>query len=193
MMFDVLISHIREKVDIDENQIELLKSFFTHKRLHKKEYLLQEGEVCKNLTFVSKGILKSYILDEKGNQRINLFAFDGWWISDFNSFLNHEKAFLNIDAIEDSELLMISRENYEELTLRIPIMDRYFRILYQNSLVTKDYRLIISNNFTAEEKYLQLVESHPKITQKLSHALIASFLGLSPETVSRIRKKISLQ
>lgn len=192
-MFDVLISHIQEKVEIDENQIELLKSFFIHKKLRRKQYLLQEGEICKNLAFVSKGILKSYIIDEKGNERINLFAFEGWWISDFNSFLNEEKAFLNIDAIEDSELLLISRENYEELTLQIPVMDRYFRILYQNSLVTKDYRLVISNNFTAEEKYLQLVQSNPEITQKLSHTLIASYLGLSPETISRIRKKILLQ
>ncbi len=192
-MFDVLIIHIQQKVKLEDNQIELLKSFFIHKKLRRKQYLLQEGEICKNLAFVSKGILKSYILDEKGNERISLFAFEGWWISDFNSFLNEEKAFLNIDAIEDSELLLISREKYEELTLQIPIMDRYFRILYQNSLVTKDYRLVISNNFTAEEKYLQLVQSNPEITQKLSHTLIASYLGLSPETISRIRKKILLQ
>ncbi|KFC18545.1 Crp/Fnr family transcriptional regulator [Epilithonimonas lactis] len=192
-MFDVLISHIQEKVDITTAEIELLKSFFNQKKLNKKEYLLQEGQICRDLTFVSKGILKSYILDDKGNERINLFAFEGWWISDFNSFLNEEKAYLNIDAIEESELLTISRENYEALTLKIPIMDRYFRILYQNSLVTKDQRLVISNNFTAEEKYLQLLESNPKITQKLSHSLIASYLGLSPETISRIRKKIALK
>ncbi|WP_379968768.1 Crp/Fnr family transcriptional regulator [Epilithonimonas sp. UC225_85] len=191
-MFDILLSHIQEKVDIDEKQIELLKSFFTQKKLGKKQYLLQEGDICRYLAFVSKGILKSYILDEKGIERINLFAFEGWWISDLNSFLNEEKAVLNIDAIEDSELLLISRDNYEELTLQIPVMDRYFRLLYQSSLITKDQRLIISNTFTAEEKYLQLVKKHPEITQKLSHALIASYLGLSPETISRIRKKISL-
>lgn len=192
-MFDVLISHIQEKVDVTKEEIELLKTFFVQKTLLKKQFLFQEGDICKYLTFVSKGILKSYILDEKGNERINLFAFEGWWISDFNSFLNQEKAYLNIGTIEDSELLMISRENYDKLTLKVPIMDRYFRILYQNSLVTKDYRLVISNNFTAEEKYIQLVEKYPEITQKLSHALIASYLGLSPETVSRIRKKISKQ
>lgn len=192
-MFDVLISHIQEKVDVTKEEIELLKTFFVQKTLLKKQFLFQEGDICKYLTFVSKGILKSYILDDKGNERINLFAFEGWWISDFNSFLNQEKAYLNIGAIEDSELLMISRENYDKLTLKVPIMDRYFRILYQNSLVTKDYRLVISNNFTAEEKYIQLVEKYPEITQKLSHALIASYLGLSPETVSRIRKKISKQ
>ena len=190
-MFDVLIAHIQEKVAISKEQTELLKSFFVSEKLHKKQFLLREGDICKNLAFVSKGILKSYILDEKGNERINLFGFKGWWISDFNSFLKQEKAFLNIDAVEESEVLLISLENYEKLTLQMPIMDRYFRILYQNSLVTKDSRLIISNNYTAEEKYLQLVKKHPEITQKLSHALIASYLGLSPETVSRIRKKIS--
>jgi len=189
-MFDVLISHINHKIELDQNQIETLKSFFIEKKLRKKQFLLRDGEVCRHLSFVSKGILKSYITDEKGHERISLFAFEGWWISDFNSFINQEKSVLAIDAVEDSDLLMISYEDYENLTLTIPKMDRYFRILYQNSLVTKDHRLIISNNFTAEEKYLQLVKNNPEMIQKLSHNLIASYLGLSPETISRIRKKL---
>lgn len=192
-MFDVLISHIKEKVDLNNDQIELLKSFFIKKKLRKKQFLLRQDELCRYLSFVSRGILKSYVLDEKGQQRISLFAFEGWWISDFNSFINQEKAVLNIDAIEDSDLLLISYEDYENLTLQIPVMDRYFRILYQNSLVTKDQRLMVSNSFTAEEKYLQLVKKNPEMMQKISHRFIASYLGLSPETVSRIRKKIRLR
>lgn len=192
-MFDILISHIQQKVELDEKETELLQSFFIQKKLRKKQYLLQAGDVCKYLAFVSKGILKSYILDEKGNEKINLFGFEGWWISDFNSFIHEEKAVLNIDVIENAELLLISHENYEKLTVQIPKMDRYFRILYQNSLVTKDHRLIISNNYTAEEKYLHLVKNNPEMIQKLSHSLIASYLGLSPETISRIRKKMLLQ
>lgn len=192
-MFDVLISHIKEKVDLNNDQIELLKSFFIEKKLRKKQFLLRQDELCRYLSFVSRGILKSYVLDEKGQQRISLFAFEGWWISDFNSFINQEKAVLNIDAIEDSDLLLISYEDYENLTLQIPVMDRYFRILYQNSMVTKDQRLMVSNSFTAEEKYLQLVKKNPEMMQKISHRFIASYLGLSPETVSRIRKKIRLR
>lgn len=192
-MFDILISHIQQKVELNEKETELLQSFFIQKKLRKKQYLLQAGDVCKYLAFVSKGILKSYILDEKGNEKINLFGFEGWWISDFNSFIHEEKAVLNIDVIENAELLLISHENYEKLTVQIPKMDRYFRILYQNSLVTKDHRLIISNNYTAEEKYLHLVKNNPEMIQKLSHSLIASYLGLSPETISRIRKKMLLQ
>ncbi len=192
-MFGILAKHIRQKVDLSEQDMVLLKTFFVQKRLGKKQYLLREGEICNYLTFVSRGILKSYASDEKGQDRISLFAFEGWWISDFNSFINREKARLNIDAIEDSELLLISFDNYERLMLQIPVMDRYFRILYQNSLVTKDRRLMISNKSTAEEKYVSLVETNPEIAKRIPHTLIASYLGLSPETVSRIRKRLLFQ
>jgi CRP-like cAMP-binding protein len=167
-------------------------SFFTSRKLRKKQYLLQEGDICKCLSFVSKGLLKSYFLDEKGNERINMFAFEGWWISDFNSFIHQEKAVLNIDAIEETEVLMITLADYEKMLLEIPVMDRYFRILYQNSLVTKDYRLIVSNGYTAEEKYMELAQKNPEMIKRVPHNLIASYLGLAPETVSRIRKKNSL-
>lgn len=192
-MFETLLSHIQNKVDVTEAQKNELQSFFNFKKLRKKQYLLQEGEICKCLSFVSKGLLKSYFMDEKGNEHINMFAFEGWWISDFNSFINQETSVLNIDAIEETELLMITREDYENLMLAIPVMDRYFRILYQNSLVTKDYRLIVSNSFTAEEKYTQFAQKNPEVIRRVPHNLIASFLGLAPETVSRIRKKISTQ
>ncbi|WP_445430474.1 Crp/Fnr family transcriptional regulator [Chryseobacterium indoltheticum] len=192
-MFDILISHIQNKVSLTEEEKTELQSFFSVKKLKKKQYLLQEGDVCKCLSFVNKGLLKSYFTDEKGGENINMFAFEGWWISDFKSFINQEKAVLNIDAIEETELLMITLEDYDKLMLKIPVMDRYFRILYQNSLVTKDYRLIASNSYTAEEKYLQLVQKNPEMIKRVPHNLIASYLGLAPETISRIRKKILLK
>ncbi|AZA85213.1 cyclic nucleotide-binding protein [Chryseobacterium lactis] len=191
-MFEVLLSHIQNKVDITDDQKKLLQSFFSLKKLRKKQYLLQEGDICRCLSFVSKGLLKSYFLDEKGIEHINMFAFEGWWISDFNSFIHQEKAVLNIDAVEETEVLMITMEDYNRMLLEIPVMDRYFRILYQNSLVTKDHRLIVSNSYTAEEKYLQLAQKNPEMVKRVPHNLIASYLGLAPETVSRIRKKISL-
>lgn len=192
-MFDILISHIQNKVSLTEEEKTELRSFFSVKKLKKKQYLLQEGNVCKCLSFVNKGLLKSYFTDEKGGENINMFAFEGWWISDFKSFINQEKAVLNIDAVEETELLMITLEDYDKLMLKIPVMDRYFRILYQNSLVTKDYRLIASNSYTAEEKYLQLVQKNPEMIKRVPHNLIASYLGLAPETISRIRKKILLK
>ncbi|MEH6307210.1 Crp/Fnr family transcriptional regulator [Olivibacter sp. CPCC 100613] len=188
-MFQVLFSHIEEKVQLSDAEKAKITSYFRTKKIKRRGYILMEGDVCNFLTFVERGLLKSANMDEKGNEHISLFAWEGWWISDFNSFIHQVPAVLSIEAIEDSELLQISRDNYEKLLIEIPLMERYFRILYQNSLVTKDQRLISSNSDSAESKYLRLVESMPNILQRVPQNLIASYLGLAPETISRIKNK----
>jgi CRP-like cAMP-binding protein len=192
-MINVLFSQIQAKVSLTDQDKEAIKTFFVPKRLRKKQYLLQEGDVCKHLAFVATGLLRSYNVDDKGNEHVSIFGWEGWWLSDFNSFLSGVPAMFNIDAIEDSELMMISLADYNELTLTVPIMDRYFRILYQNSLVTKERRLMSAITHTAEEKYLQLVESNPDIIQRIPQNLIASYLGLAPETLSRIKKNLAVR
>lgn len=192
-MFEVLFSHIQEKVSLTGQQKDILKTFFVSKKFRKKQYLLHQGEVCKYLSFVEKGLLRSFNVDDKGLQHINMFALEGWWTSDIHSFFTGENAAINIEAIEDTEVLMISSESFEELTLEVPVMDRYFRILFQNSLFTKERRLISSITHTAEEKYMLFVESNPTLVQRLPQNLIASYLGLAPETLSRIKKSITLR
>ncbi len=188
-MFEELFTHIEEKVTLTSADKEQIATYFLPKRLRRRQYALQEGDVCKYLTFVSRGLLKSFKVDEKGNERISLFAWEGWWISDFNSFIHQEAAELNIDAVEDTDLLLISREHYDKLLADFPIMERYFRILYQNSLVTKDKRLISANGDSAEMRYMKLAEAMPDMLQRIPQNLIASYLGLAPETLSRIKKK----
>lgn len=189
-MINVLFTHIQEKVTLTNEDKERIETFFVHKKLRKRQYLLQEGDFCKYLTFVAKGLLRTYNVDRKGDEHMSIFGWEGWWISDFNSFLSGEKAVFNIDAIEDSELFLISRSNYEALMLAVPVMDRYFRILYQNSLVTKEQRLMSSITHTAEERYLLLAESNPKIIERIPQNLVASYLGIVPETLSRIKKNL---
>jgi len=190
-MFDVLLSQIQEKVSLTDQDQEAIKTFFVQKKIRKRQYLLQEGDVCKNLAFVAKGLLRSYNVDTKGNEHISAFGWEGWWLSDFNSFLSAVPAVFNIDAIEDAELMMISLADYNALTLTVPIMDRYFRILYQNSLVSKELRLMSAITHTAEEKYVQLAESNPHIIKRIPQNLIAAYLGLAPETLSRIKKNLA--
>lgn len=190
-MFDVLFSHIEHKVALSDAEKSAIAAFFTFKKIRKKQFILEEGEICMHLSFVNKGLIKSYRLDEKGNEHISLFGWEGWWISDFNSYINQQPATLYIDAVEDTELFLLSRAAYEQLTLDVPIMDRYFRLLYQNSLVTKDERLISSNSYSAEEKFQRLIQSNPEIVQRVPQHLVASYLGLAPETLSRIRKKLA--
>lgn len=189
-MFEVLFSHIEEKVSLNNKDRVLLEKFFVSKKLRKKQYLLQEGDVCKNLAFVAKGLLRTYNIDGKGNEHMSIFGWEGWWISDFNSFLSGEPAVFNIDAIEESELLLLSRKDYEALTLAVPLMDRYFRILYQNSLVTKERRLMSTITHNAEERYLELSASNPKIMERIPQNLVASYLGIAPETLSRIKNNL---
>jgi len=189
-MFDVLFAHIQKKVDLSNQERELIQTFFKYKKLRKRRYLLQEGSICKQMSFVSKGAVKSYTIDERGNEHISVFGWEGWWVSDFASFICGEETKLNIETIEETELLCISRENYEEMLSKTPIMERYFRIVYQNSLVTKEKRLISSNTHTAEEKYRLLIETYPFINQRIPQNLIASYLGLAPETISRLKKKL---
>jgi CRP-like cAMP-binding protein len=189
-MFEVFFSHILEKVSLTDKEKELLKTYFTFTKLRKKQFLLKEGEVCNYLSFVEKGLLKSYNIDEKGVEHVNLFAWEGWWTSDLASFFKEENAIFSIDAIEDSEILKITLADFEKMTLELPVMDRYFRILFQNSLFTKERRLLGSVTYSAEEKYLQLAESNPLLLQRVPQNLIASYLGITPETLSRIKKNI---
>lgn len=190
-MFEVLFSHIEEKVKLNDQEKQDISGFFSFKKIRRKQYILEEGEICKNLVFIKKGLLKSYRLDDKGSEHITVFGWEGWWISDFKSFLKQQPAMLFIEAVEDTELLIISREHYEQLMLAVPIMNRYFRILYENSLITKDERLISSNSHTAEEKFQRLINYNPEIIHRVPQHLVASYLGLAPATLSRIRKKLA--
>lgn len=189
-MYDIIFKHLEGKIQLNPEEKELIKTFFKPKKLKKKQFVVVEGHVCTYLTFVSKGLLKSYHSDDKGNEHINQFSPEGWWTSDMSSFFSGGISFYSIDAMEDSEVLIITRDDFENLTIEVPVMDRYFRLLFQNSLITKERRLISSHTHTAEEKYRHLVENNPDLMKRIPQNLLASYLGLSPETLSRLKKNM---
>ncbi|RKR05762.1 CRP-like cAMP-binding protein [Flavobacterium sp. 90] len=191
-MYDIIFKHIEEKVKLTQEEKELIKIFFKSKKLKKKQFLVVEGHVCNYLIFVSKGLLKAYNVDDRGNEHINQFSPEGWWTSDMSSFFGGGISFYSIDAMEDSEVLLITSVDFENLTLQVPVMDRYFRLLFQNSLITKERRLISSHTHTAEEKYKHLLENNSDLIKRIPQTLLASYLGLSPETLSRLKKNIIL-
>src|SRR3954462_3029105 len=166
-MFEVLFKAINEKVKLTEEEQETCKALFTPKKLRKKQYLLQEGDVCKYTAFVEKGVLRSYSVDEKGYEQIVQFALEGWWISDIYSFLTQEASPFNIDAFEDSELLLLTKASNEAMLEQVPKMEKYFRILSQNALVAMQRRLVGSLSQTAEEKYTGLMKTYPDIIQRV--------------------------
>ena len=188
-MFELLLQKFDEKVQLTPEEKELCKTFFLPKKLRKRQYLLQEGDPCRYIAFVEKGMLRSYSIDEKGLEHIIQFAFEGWWISDQYSFLTGEPSTYTIDALEECELLLLTKSAEEELMEKVPKMERYFRLLLQNSLIAMQRRLVSSLSQPAEKRYNDLVQSCPSIPQRVPQHMMASFLGITPETLSRIRKK----
>ncbi|MGK7369103.1 MAG: Crp/Fnr family transcriptional regulator [Candidatus Halalkalibacterium sp. M3_1C_030] len=190
-MFEHLKKSILEHVSLSDEELEMCKSNFRPKRMLKRQFLLQEGDVCRELAFVEKGALCSYSVDSKGNQHVIRFAFEGWWIADLQSFFTKNPSTFNIEVLEDSELLMLDRQNHEKLLEEIPGYERYHRIIVQNAYVALQQRVENALGLTAEEKYGRLINHNPEFMNRVPLNLVASYLGMSPETLSRVRSNFS--
>ncbi|WP_367757782.1 Crp/Fnr family transcriptional regulator [Flavobacterium sp. WC2421] len=192
-MYEQLEKSIGEKVTLSTEEFELCKTFFIPKKIRKKQTLLLEGDVCTYNAFVEKGILRSYTTDEKGHENVIQFAFEGWWITDLSSFLTGGNSTYTIEALEDSELLLLTTTARESLMNAIPAFERYQRLLLQNAYIALQTRINSALTATAEEKYLKLTTYYPDIVTRIPQHMVASYLGLTPETLSRVRKQINLR
>ncbi|RXF71276.1 Crp/Fnr family transcriptional regulator [Arcticibacter tournemirensis] len=191
-MYELLHQKIREKVPLTDEEFKICKEAFVPKRLRKHQYLLQQDDVARNLAFVNEGALRMFASGEKNGELTIQFAFSGWWITDNFSFLTGEPTVYNIQALENSSILLISKQAWEGLFDRVPSLERYFRILLQNNYIATQRRLVSSLCQSAEEKYLSLIKAQPDIIQRIPQHMIASYLGITPETLSRIRKQVTL-
>ncbi|MPT36122.1 MAG: Crp/Fnr family transcriptional regulator [Flavobacterium sp.] len=155
-----------------------------------KSILLKEGEICLHSYFVIKGILRSYTIDENGVEHVVSFASPGWWIADMYSYLSQRPGQLYIETNEDSEVILLSKENQERLYDEVPKMERFFRILIENSLVANQQRLIDNLSFTAEARYDKFTKKHPDLIHCLPQKQIASYIGVTPEFFSKMKARL---
>jgi len=189
-MKEALIKSISKYVKLnseEENQIEI---FWTEKTLQIGDYLLRNGEICKTDNFVIKGALKAYYINsENGKEEILYFAIDNWWATDIESFQKQKPSIYNIQAIDKTVLLQINHYSFEEMLRKIPKLERFFRIILGKSLGSLQRRIIVNHVFDAERRYSDFLENYPKVAEKVPQYLIASYLGITAESLSRIRNR----
>jgi len=190
-MYELFFQNFNSKVELTPEEEAQIKNYLTPKKLKKKQYLLQEGDVCKTIAFIEKGALKAYSVDDNGNEHIIQFGLEGWTISDLYSFLTGEPSTYNIDAIEDSELVLINKSAHEELLLKVPKYETYTRLNITGAYLAMQKRLTSIIGSPVEERYANFTALYPNIVQRVPQHMIASYMGLSPETLSRIRRRIS--
>lgn len=161
------------------------------KTIKKKQLLLREGEVCNFEAYIVSGCLRTFYIDENGSEVILQFSVEDWWVSDVGSFHDRTPSLLYIEAIEDSELLTLDPARKEELLNRLPQFERVFRLMIQRHLSAMEHRLIRTIAKTAEERYVEFIKQYPKIALRVPQHYIASYLGMTPEFLSKVRRRLA--
>jgi CRP-like cAMP-binding protein len=190
-MTEVLRSYLTEKhVELTPEQFQHWTSLFTGKKVKKHEFLLNEGEVARSAFFTVHGCLRMYTVDNKGKEHIMQFAPENWWIGDMESSSTRAPSVYFIDALEDSDILVIENSAWEKSLKEIPPLAILFQRLLQNRQTATQKRIIFSMSASAEERYLDFLKTYPNLVQRIPQHMIASYLGITPESLSRIRKQV---
>ena len=186
-MFDSLAVYLKEGAGLSDEELKLVQQVTIERKLRKRQYLLQEGDVSFYNCFVAKGCLRLYRIGNDGAEHILRFAIENWWMSDYESYNSGEPAKGNIDALEDSELLLIKKQDFDALTNTIAKFRAFKERLDARSYDASQKRILSNISETAEEKYINFIKTYPKIYERVPLHMIASFLGVTRETLSRVR------
>lgn len=191
MYYELLKTHFNKIVRFTPSELDTIVSYYQEKKVAKGEFLLRQNEVFRLEGYVVEGCFKISIIDEKGNEKVLYFAARDWWVMEIDSFANQTASSLNIQAIEDGRLLVISKDRKELLYKEVPKVERLFRIMYQRAVAAWQKRLIRNQTMNAEERYQHFVNLYPEITELVTNKLIASYLGITQEFLSMIRRRRS--
>ncbi|PIF46593.1 CRP-like cAMP-binding protein [Chryseobacterium sp. 52] len=190
-MFENIIKNVSRFINISTGEEKFFTDLLTCQTVPKKTVLLREGEICQFEGYIQKGCLRMYCLDDKGVEVTILFAIEDWWISDIASFQDQVPSKLYIETLEDSEIYILTPATKEKLLQEIPKFERVFRMLVQRNLSTLQNRLVSTIARTASDRYLEFIRVYPTIPQRVAQYYIASYLGVSKEFVSTIRKRLA--
>jgi len=186
-----LLKHINAKIALSNDEESLLVSKLREKTFLRNQYIVQEGDIYKYQTFVLNGKVRTFYLDENGNEHIVAFGIENWWIGDICSFATQTPAEFNTQCLEKTTVVQISFSDMEELYHTIPKLERYFRLIIQSAYGNMSKRIIRNHAMSAKERYLLFTASYPEIAQRVPKYMIASYLGITKEFLSRMRKQMT--
>ena len=189
MDFDLILQNVKKHIQLDKAEEEFFISLLDKKELRKKSFLLRQDEICKTENFIIKGCVRMYTIDEKGLEHIVFFGVEDWWVSDLYSFLTKTPSSYFIDALEDTEVLQLTKSKIDSLYERIPKFERFFRIMLQNAFIAQQNRINQNLSFTAEQRYQDFIKRFPQLEQRISQKQVAAYLGMTPVFLSMLRKK----
>ena len=183
-----LRAHIQKQIALSNIEFEAIFLVMQRRVYRKRELLLKAGEPGDFYFFIIQGCLRTYTTDDRGHEHIFHLAFEDWWATDLFSFISGDPAFFSIEALEDTEVLCIHRDDYEILLTTYPKFERFFRLLMQKAYVASQQRTMDIMSKSAEKRYTELMRSHPQLELRVAQHHIASFLGITPEALSRIKR-----
>lgn len=185
-----LLQYITQRVSINDEEAALIKEKFHLRKLAKKDFFVSMGSTNFHQGYVVGGTLRVFYTDPKGNEHVMYFAFSDWWVGDLAGFHFNEAATLSVQALEESYILEVSKDDIETLYHTVPVLERLFRIMAQRTLAVLQKRFLLTISAHAEERYKELLQRHPGIEQIVAQHQIASYLGILPESLSRMKKKL---
>jgi CRP-like cAMP-binding protein len=191
MDHSLLIESLEKYIQLSEVDKTFLRNIFFRKQVRKGQFLLHEGVVAKHLLFVVKGGFITYFIDRNGHEHIIQLGIEGWWIGDLESYFFQQPANLNVRALEDSEILAASYEDIQKLYEQVNQFERYHRIITQRAYIAFQQRMLQNLSMSAEDRYLAFVKRYPKLELRLPQKIIASYLGITPEFLSKIKKRLA--
>lgn len=187
MSQNLILKNITKHISLNEDEICYFLSVLTEKKYPKKSIILKEGEICRTINFVESGILRAFYRSPEGKESTIMFATNDWWITDMSCFINQKPAMLNIETIDDSLIFHLQKEDLDNLFLKIPKFERFFRIVMQNAYIREQLRVIQNLSLSAEERYYNFLSKYPDVVKQVTQKQIASYLGITPEFLSMIR------
>jgi len=185
-----LINYFEKLLPLNEEEKFIVEEIFKERRIKRKQFILQEGDICNQNTFIIEGCFRTYTVDDKGKEHNLQFSVENWWVGDIGSFHSEKPSKLYIEAIENSIILQCKKEDQINLFIKYPKFNQIFRVLAENAMVSMQNRILQNISSTAEERYLDFVQRQPHFFNRISNVQIASYLGVTPEFLSAIRKKI---